>query len=640
MNAKKTDTPPATQGKFDNNTKVIPAYLRLWHDWMRPYWYLVVVILVLTVITAASASGYAKFIQWVIEAFEVKSQSVVYWGPPGVILLTMFKGGAQFASASVQARFLARIQANMQKKMFDSLIYTDLSNLMTEAPASLGMRFMLDVILVRGAMQALFTSLLSSLTIIFAFGVMFSIDWVLTLGILVIFLFATAPIAIVGGRVRNLTQKGQVGAGNVLAQISENLSGIRMVRTYGLEEHLKKIASVGFEGLYKLNVKLVKLHAATAPITEIFSGLAIAALLLLVGIRINQDAVTVPEFVGLLTALGVATPPSRQLGTSYTTILQGVVALERIFGMFDAKNKIKDGAFEYPKGKKSGGSLSFEHVDFDYPGGFRALHDINLEVEAGKTYALVGRSGAGKSTIFSLIPRLFDVSAGVIKIDGRPLADFKLPALRAQIAVVSQDSILLSGTVLENIAYGREGASEEDCIAAAKAASAHEFIDKLPEGYHTDVSPGQSNFSGGERQRLSIARAIVRDAPILILDEPTSALDSVSETAIRQALADLSRGRTTLVIAHRLSTILDADQIVVMQEGRIVDQGSHAELVERDGVYNTLYELQFNQKAIIPAPKDDEKEGEKEGEKETAEEEEPVGLLTAWRDFLNDKERG
>ncbi len=283
----------------------------------------------------------------------------------------------------------------------------------------------------------------------------------------------------------------------------------------------------------------------------------------------------------------------------------------RIFGMFDAKNKIKDGAFEYPKGKKSGGSLSFEHVDFDYPGGFRALHDINLEVEAGKTYALVGRSGAGKSTIFSLIPRLFDVSAGVIKIDGRPLADFKLPALRDQISVVSQDSVLLSGTVLENIAYGREGASEADCIAAAKAAAAHEFIEKLPAGYHTDISaraiqffwwrtptfidspcdsPRRADFDFGRADFGAGFRVRNRDSP---------------------SLADLSRGRTTLVIAHRLSTILDADQIVVMQEGRIVDQGKHAELIKRDGIYNTLYELQFNQKSIIAASKDDEKQPEK-----------------------------
>ena len=631
MNAKTATLPPTKQGAFDNDAKLWSSYRRLWRDWMRRYWYLVVVILLLTIISAASAAGYAKFIQWVIEAFQTKSQNVVYWGPPGIIFLTVFKGGAQYASATVQARFLSRIQVNMQKKMFSSLIYTDLTNLMTEAPAALGMRFMMDVVLVRGSIQALFGGLQSILTITFAFGVMFSIDWVLTLGILVIFLFSTAPIAIIGARVRDLTQIAQRAAANMLAQISENLTGIRMVRTYGLEEHLKKVTSLGFEALYKLNVKIVRLQAATAPITEIFSGLAIAFLLLLVGIRINQDAVTVPEFVGFLTALGVATPPSRQLGGSYTAILQGLVALGRIFGMFDAKNKIKDGAFDYPKGEKSGGSLSFEHVDFEYPGGFRALHDINLQVEAGKTYALVGRSGAGKSTIFSLIPRLFDVSAGVIKIDGRPLADFKLPALRDQISVVSQDSVLLSGTVLENIAYGREGASEEDCIAAAKAAAAHEFIEKLPAGYHTDISAGQSNFSGGERQRLSIARAIVRDAPILILDEPTSALDSVSETAIRQALADLSRGRTTLVIAHRLSTILDADQIVVMQEGRIVDQGKHAELIERDGIYNTLYELQFNQKSIVAKSKDDEKQSPKKPAKKTG------GFLSAWRDFLNEK---
>jgi len=233
-------------------------------------------------------------------------------------------------------------------------------------------------------------------------------------------------------------------------------------------------------------------------------------------------------------------------------------------------------------------------VDFIYPDGYHALHDVNLTIEPGKTYAFVGRSGAGKSTIFNLLPRLFDATEGRISIDGRDVMDHTLTALRNQISVVSQVSVLLTGTVQENIGVGRKSADKALCVKAATAAAADGFISALPMSYDTQIDPAQNAFSGGERQRLSIARAILRDAPILLLDEPTSALDAESENIIRAALDELSEGRTTLVIAHRLATILDADQIVVMDKGRIVDQGTHDELLKNGGIYAELFSLQFD----------------------------------------------
>jgi subfamily B ATP-binding cassette protein MsbA len=234
------------------------------------------------------------------------------------------------------------------------------------------------------------------------------------------------------------------------------------------------------------------------------------------------------------------------------------------------RNKIKDGSFNFEKKEKALGNLNFSNVDFLYPDGYQALHNINLNIEAGKSYAFVGRSGAGKSTIFNLLPRLFDSSKGTISLDGRSLLDYKISSLRDQISVVSQDSILLSGTVLDNIGFGKEGASREDCITAAQDAAADKFITNLKDGYDTKIDPSKIKFSGGEKQRLSIARAMLRDAPILLLDEPTSALDAQSESQIRKALDELSKNRTTLIIAHRLSTILDADQIVVMDQGKLL----------------------------------------------------------------------
>jgi subfamily B ATP-binding cassette protein MsbA len=305
-------------------------------------------------------------------------------------------------------------------------------------------------------------------------------------------------------------------------------------------------------------------------------------------------AIDLAGFIGLLTALGVATNPARKLGSAYTSALQGVAALERIYELFDTPNEIKDGSFEYKKNNKAAGNLIFSNVDFIYPDGYQALYDISLRIDSGKSYALVGRSGAGKSTIFNLISRLFDSTKGDITLDGRSIVDYKVSSLRDQISVVSQDSILLSGTVLENIGFGKEGASREDCKAAAKAAAADKFIEKLIDGYDTKIDPSKVKFSGGEKQRLSIARAMLRNAPILLLDEPTSALDAESENQIRTALDELSKNRTTLIIAHRLSTILDADQIIVMDKGRIVDQGTHAELLDHGGIYAELFKLQFD----------------------------------------------
>jgi subfamily B ATP-binding cassette protein MsbA len=326
---------------------------------------------------------------------------------------------------------------------------------------------------------------------------------------------------------------------------------------------------------------------------EILGAIAIGLLLLLVALRMQAEAIDLAGFIGLLTALGVATNPARKLGSAYTSALVGVAALERIYELFDTTNEIKDGSFEYKKNNKADGNLKFLNVDFIYPDGYQALYDISLSMESGKSYALVGKSGAGKSTIFNLISRLFDSTKGDITLDGRSIVDYKVSSLRDQISVVSQDSVLLSGTVLENIGFGKEGASREDCKAAAKAAAADTFIENLIDGYDTTIDPSKVKFSGGEKQRLSIARAMLRDAPILLLDEPTSALDAESENQIRSALDELSKNRTTLIIAHRLSTILDADQIIVMDQGRIVDQGTHAELLDNGGIYAELFKLQF-----------------------------------------------
>lgn len=570
------------------------AYGRLWRDWLRGHRGVLAFTLFLMLVVAIAAAGYAKFMQVIISAFEASSQTVIWWGPVGIITLAVVKGLSQYGQQILQNRVLSRMQADLQSKMFGSLVYMDLSNLLAESPAALAARFSADIEVIRNATREVFGSITAVFTVIATFAVMISIDWALTIGLIFIFFLAFGPVGVVGSRVRRISANTQQEIAHMTETVNEGLAGIRMVRTYRLEKRLTDSAVSTFERLFKLRVSLVKWQASVSPLMEILGGLAIGALLFLVAFRMRSGAVDLAGFIGLLTALGVATNPARKLGGAYATALQGIAALERVYELFDTPNTINDGTFEFAKDDKARGHLKFQNVNFLYPDGYQALYDLNLDIQAGKSYAFVGRSGAGKSTIFNLLPRLFDANSGVISLDGRSLHDYKLAALRDQISVVSQDSVLLTGTVLENIRFGREDATREDCIRAAKAAAAHKFISKLEEGYDTEIDPSKVKFSGGEKQRLSIARAILRDAPILLLDEPTSALDAQSENQIRDALDKLSEKRTTLIIAHRLSTILDADQIVVMDQGRIVDQGTHEQLLERGGIYSELFNLQFD----------------------------------------------
>lgn len=573
------------------------AYGRLWRDWLAPHWPTLLIALFFMVIVAFATAGYAKFMEWVISALETESFAVIWWGPIGIVALTLSKGVGHYLQQIVQNKVLSRVQAEMQKHMFDRLVYMDLTHLLAEAPAALATRFSADIELIRQASLIVFGSVRDILTLIAAIVVMLSIDWAMAIGLVLVFALAFGPIGIAGARIRRISMDTQGEIAHMTESVNEGLSGIRMVRTYQLEEWLKSTSNSVFEKLFGLRVALVKWQALVTPMIEVLAGIAIALLLFMVSMRMQSGAIDLAGFIGLITALGVATNPARKLGGAYAVGLQGMAALERVYALYDAENDISDGDFTYEKGAGPKGEISFDQVSFVYPDGYAALHDIDLTIEAGKTYAFVGRSGAGKSTIFNLLPRLFDATQGTISIDGRDITDHKLTALRNQISVVSQDSVLLSGTVLENIGFGREGADKDACVAAAKAAAADTFITALTDGYETQIDPSKASFSGGERQRLSIARAILRDAPILMLDEPTSALDAQSESAIRKALDALSEGRTTLVIAHRLATILDADQIVVMDQGRIVDQGTHEELLARGGIYTELYNLQFDMKA-------------------------------------------
>lgn len=565
-------------------------WYRLWRDWVAPHWGMLAVSLAMTAVVAVASAGYSKLIQMVMAAFQAHSDTVLWWGPLGVICLSGANAIGQYYREVTSNQLTNRMETELRKTMFAKLVGSDLARLQSEAPAGLAARFSSDIALIGTAVRSLLGGVTGVLTIAVTFVVLLGIDWPLTLGIALVFAFALVPVNRIGRRLRKLARSTQAEVAAMTSEVTEGLAGIRMARTYRLEEPLSDNAEGVFERLFGLRRRQNRWQARVAPMMEILVGIAVALLLFVVGLRIQAGTITIADFTGLLTGLGVIAGPARRLGGNFATVQQGAAALDRVFLLFDAENTIVDGPDRI---ERAIGQIRFESVDFAYPDGHAALEGFTLAVEPGQRVAFVGRSGAGKSTVFNLLPRLYDPTAGRILLDGHDLRSLTLASLRDQIAVVSQESVLLSGTVATNIGFGRRSASRAEIEAAARDANADAFIRALPNAYDTLVAPSAGQFSGGERQRLSIARAILRDAPILLLDEPTSALDAESEALIRGALDRLSRGRTTLVIAHRLSTILDSDLIVVMDRGRIVERGTHAELLAAQGLYADLYALQF-----------------------------------------------
>jgi subfamily B ATP-binding cassette protein MsbA len=578
----------------DANPAAAPAVIRrLWRDWMRPYRRLLAANLGLIAFVAGATAAYPLIIQWALDGFGEKSTEVISLAPLVVIAAVLIKSGALYAHRLLTNGVLARIDADMQRAMHDRLMHADLAALDREAPAATASRFTTDITYVHGAIEKFITSLVrDGLTVVGLLASLLWIDWELTLYALAALPLAGVPIAGIGKRLRRIARSSQEQAAEMTARINEGLSGIRLSKTYRLEDYLSARADETFETQRLLKVRATDQRARIDPLLEALAGIGLAAVFWVIGSRIASGDSTIGEFMAFVSAFLIAGQPLRAFGQLYATALQGVSAAERIYDLLDTRPTIADRPAAPAIGKVVG-EVRLDNVGFNYAGGAQALSGVSLTVPAGSRVALVGRSGAGKSTVFNLIPRLYDATAGRVLIDGQDVRDVTVASLRDAIAVVSQDAVIFDDTVARNIGFGRQGADRPAIEQAARAAQAHAFVARLPGGFDAMAGERGGRFSGGERQRLSIARAILRDAPILLLDEATSALDAESEDAIRQALEELSKGRTTIVIAHRLSTVRDADLIVAMDRGRIVEQGSHRDLIAAGGLYADLHKLQF-----------------------------------------------
>ncbi len=510
-----------------------------------------------------------------------------------VLGIYLLKALFDFAQAYLMNGVGQRVIRDIRDHLYKHIQSLSLSFFTKHPTGTLMSRVLNDVSLMQSAVTDAVTGIIKdAFTGIFLIGVVIYRDWALAIVALVVFPLAFWPIARFGRKIRRTTITTQEVAGRLTEHLHETISGAKLVKSFGAEKYEVGRFAARNADLYRLYMKMVKVNAAVAPLSETFAGIGAAAVIFYGGYSVVSGSSTPGNFFSFMTALFMLYEPVKRLSRVNNVVQQGIAAAGRVFEVIDTLPEIreKEGAPELPPIRKG---IDFDHVGFRYnTEGEDILKDLSLHVPAGTMVAIVGSSGAGKTTLVDLIPRFYDPQRGAIRIDGTDIRDVTVSSLRARIGIVSQHTILFNDTIRSNIAYGVPDASQESIEEAARQANAHSFITKFPEGYDTVVGEQGLKLSGGERQRLAIARALLKNAPILILDEATSALDSESESVVQEALDILMRGRTTLVIAHRLSTVRNADMIIVVEDGRIVESGRHAALLEHGGLYRRLVERQ------------------------------------------------
>ncbi len=552
-------------------------------------------------IAAATTSGKAVLIRHIFDDIFTARRPELILPVAAIVFVVFLAGGlAAYGSSVILNRIGQSVVTDIQRDSLAHLVEADIAFFHEHPAGELISRLTTDIDEMRYAVVETLTNFgKTTLTLVLLIVVMFREDWRLASFSFIVFPLAGLWVGRRGKRMRGVSNATQVERAKFAHLLNQTFQNVRHIKAYGMEPYEKKRVGEAIQRLFRLAHKSFRIAALSEPVNELLGALPICALIIYGGYRVIDGQTTTGALFAFITAFMLAFEPIKRMAKSSAVLQRGLSAADRLFAVLDDPPAIRDRPDAVPLVIDTP-TIRLENVRFSYRAGVPALEGVTIDVPAGKTVALVGPSGAGKSTVLSLIPRFYDADpdGGAVLIDGQDVRNVTLQSLRSQMALVSQEVALFDDTILSNIAYGRPAATEAEIVAAAEGAAAAEFIKAMPEGYATRVGENGVKLSGGQRQRIAIARALLRGAPILLLDEATSALDAESERIVQEALSVLGQGRTVLVIAHRLSTVVGADLIYVMDRGRVVESGSHAELMRNGGLYSRLYGMQAAEREI------------------------------------------
>jgi ATP-binding cassette, subfamily B, bacterial MsbA len=581
---------------------------RLLRTYLAPHRRELAFAVLLMVVASITTSSKALLIRYIFDEIFAKKQAEWILPLAGVVFLVFLLGGfAAYGSSIILNRIGQGVVTDIQRDSLSHLIDADLAFFHEHPAGELISRLTNDVEEMRYAIvESMTNSGTNALRLVGLIGVMFWMDWRLSVFSVIVFPLAGIWVGRRGKRMRRVSNSTQVERGQFAHLLNQTFQNVRHIKAYGMEGYEKQRVGDTIQRLFTLSHKSFRISAISEPVNELLGAIPVCGLIIYGGHEVIAGRTTTGALMAFIFAFLSAYEPIKRLAKTSAVMQRGLSAADRLFKVLDDAPAIRDRP-DAAALTIASPTIRLDNVRFSYRTGKPALEGVTIDVPAGKTVALVGPSGAGKSTVLSLIPRFYDANddGGAVLVDGQDVRTVTAKSLRAQMALVSQEVALFDDTILSNIAYGKPGATEAEIVAAAEGAAAAEFIRNLPEGYATRVGENGVKLSGGQRQRIAIARALLRGAPILLLDEATSSLDAESERIVQEALSVLGQGRTVLVIAHRLSTVVNADLIYVMDKGRVVESGTHAELMRNGGLYSRLYGMQASEREmgeIVPFP--------------------------------------